>query len=156
MVTAATAGSLIQARTTAARNDLEQVEAQIAAVTPEAQAVDQLARRIAAVRQQEALVDSLLPAVLPASDLVRQLSAAVAELNSMWLTDLSVSECAFSVQGISLYGNRIPHLAESQEGTRIHSVALTSIMDKTLYEYDVSGPVPTARETEWPGEEEAK
>jgi len=153
LVGAAAATSVISSRSAATRTDLEAVETQIAAVIPAAQAVDELARRIAVVREQGALVDSLRPAGIPTSDLVRQLTGATRELNSLWLTDLSLSESTFSVQGVSLYGNRIHRFAEGQADTRIHTVALTTIMDKTLYEYDISGPVPAAGKLPPPKEE---
>ncbi|MBT3343777.1 MAG: hypothetical protein HN404_12325 [Gemmatimonadetes bacterium] len=142
LVVAVTAAAIIHSRVTATRADLELVEAQIVAVTPAAMVVDELARRIEAVQEQSALVDSLRCWDLPASDLVRDLTMAAKESNSMWLTDLTLSDGVFATQGVSLYGNRIHRFAERQVGTQIHSVALTTILGKTLYEYDISGPVP--------------
>lgn len=144
LAVAAVAASLIDARSVAARADLKATEILITAAIPGAQAVDELTRRIAVVREQGALVDSLRPSGIPASGLVQHLTGAIQELNSLWLTDLSLSDGVFSVQGVSLYGNRIHHLASSQADTRIHTVALTAIMEKTLYEYDISGPLPPA------------
>jgi hypothetical protein len=142
LLLSATAAAVLHSRAAEAHAELQQVEQRIAAVTPAAQAVDELGRRIAAVSEQSALVDSLLPTRVPAADLIRALAEASREVNSMWITNLSLADDDFAVQGASLYGNRIHRFAESQPDTRIHNVALTTILGKTLYQYDISGSVP--------------
>lgn len=143
VVVAATTAGVLYSQTSTTRSELEMIERQIELVSPAAQAVDVLDRRITAVWEQRALVDSLKPGHLPASDLVRQLTLSSSELNSTWLTDLDLTDNTFSVQGVSLYGNRIHRFAEGRANTEIHSVALTTILGKTLYEYDISGPMPS-------------
>lgn len=144
LLTGATAAALLHGEARELRADLHALQTDIDAVLPAAQAVDEMARRIAAIGEQRALVDSLRPDSLPAADLIGQLTTAAGQVNSTWLSDLSIADGTFAVQGVTLYGNRIHRFAEDQPQTTIHAVSQTAILGKPLYEFDLSGPVPPA------------
>lgn len=146
LVASVAAAGVLHHRAADTRAGIAALERRIEGVTAAAAAAEELARQIEAVRQQMALVDSLRPDKMLAADLVGRLTRDVERIHSLWLTDLSLANGTFALQGNSLYGNRIHRLAGTRDDSQIHSVGLTTILEQTLYQYDITGPVPRTRQ----------
>lgn len=118
------------------------LESKIEKIQPVVLLVDSLSKEIDKIKPKIALVDSLKPTNMLYSDLLRFLSDNVKDLKSIWMIDFSGSGNTFSFAGNSLFRNRIHRLASSFEQSKINNVSSIEIMNKNIYNYNISGNIP--------------
>jgi len=111
-------------------------------ILPIALTVDSLSREINKIKPRIALVDSLKPKNMLYSDLLRFVSENIKDINSIWVNNFSGSIKTFSFSGNSLFRNRIYKLADSFEESKIDNVNSIQIMDKNIFNFNISGEIP--------------
>jgi len=124
-------------------SEISLLNIEIDKITPVAQAVDSIANEIAKIKPNIVLVDKLKPENMLYSDLLEYLSNSVRNLNSIWVNEFLASGTTFSFSGNSLYRSRIHKLASAFEQSRINNVDSKKIMDKGIFEYNISGEIPS-------------
>jgi hypothetical protein len=84
------------------------------------------------------LLDSLMPNTERWSTMVASLSKAVERVGGMWLTDVhQLDTGTYSVEGYSLYRDRIPIFAMSYPGSILRKVTIADIRGKTVYNFQI-------------------
>lgn len=84
------------------------------------------------------LLDSLMPNTERWSTFVASLSKAVERVGNMWITDVHQLDIGtYSVDGYSLYRDRIPIFAMSYPGSVLRKVTIADIRGKTVYNFQI-------------------
>ena len=105
-------------------------------------AVDSIADDINTLQRRMTLVDSLAPKTIRYTDFLHIIASDIDTINSLWLTDLSVSHFDFALTGNSIFGTRIHQLANTLKQSRINIVNYTKIQDKNILKYQITGTIP--------------
>ncbi len=85
-----------------------------------------------------ALLDSLMPNTNRWANLIASLSNSIDRVGNMWLTDLhQINMNTYSIEGFSVYRNRIPRLAEIYPGSILRKVTVADIRGKTVYDFQI-------------------
>ena len=121
------------------------LESQIEDLSPIVFEVDRISKEIDRIRPRLALVDGLKPKNMLYSDLLRFISNNVRDINSMWVSEFSGSGNDFSFSGNSLYRTRIHQLANTFEQSIIDNVNSIKIMDKNIFNFNISGEIPVKK-----------
>ncbi|HEY9165370.1 MAG TPA: hypothetical protein VIS48_04330 [Candidatus Kryptonia bacterium] len=116
-------------------------------VTKQAQAaeISALRSQISTVQAQfvkysaaTTLLDSLMPNTIRWSTLMASLSETARQVGSMWLVDVhQINNDTYSVEGFSIYRDRIPRFAQSYPGSILRKVMVADIRGKTVYDFQV-------------------
>jgi len=114
----------------------------ITEIATRALAVDSLYTEIGKIEPQIALIYSIRPKYVLYSELLRDISLDVREINSLWLKNLSISFNRFTLQADALYRTRIHRIANTFENSRIINVETAKVMDKNIYNFNISGQIP--------------
>ncbi len=84
------------------------------------------------------ILDSLTPNTDRWSGLIGSLSRSIRDVGSMWLTDLhQLGNGRYSVEGYSVYRDRIPRFAQMYPGSVLKKVAIADIRNKTVYNFQI-------------------
>lgn len=85
--------------------------------------------------------DSVTPGYDKWSQMIEKLSHSTENINSLWLTDLSLNaEGNLMITGFSIYRSRIPKIARLHENVRLNKVLQAEIREKTVYNYELMVP----------------
>lgn len=107
--------------------------------------VNELRSQVTSVKNQftkysaaTTLLDSLMPNTERWSALLASLSRSAEQVGSMWLTDVhQLKVGTYSVEGFSLYRDRIPIFAMSYPGSILRKVVIADIRGKTVYDFQI-------------------
>ena len=84
------------------------------------------------------LLDSLMPNTERWSTLVASISKTVDRVGAIWITDVhQLDDGTYSLEGFSLYRDRIPDFAMSYPGSILKKVAIADIRGKTVYDFQI-------------------
>lgn len=85
-----------------------------------------------------AILDSLAPNTERWSTLFGSLSNSVRQVGSMWLTNVHPSQNGmYSIEGFSIYRDRIPRFAQRYPGSILRKVTIANIRGKTVYDFQI-------------------
>ncbi len=102
---------------------------------------DQLTR----YKTSMALYDSLVPGTERWSKVLTQMSHGVDDLNSIWLSDLTVAkESGLVVNGFTTHRTRIPRMSSLFDDALLEEVNVQEIRKETVYKYRIKVPSLTA------------
>ncbi|MHA1748412.1 MAG: hypothetical protein ACTSYF_07180 [Promethearchaeota archaeon] len=124
------------------KSDLILLDVKINEIKPVAQAADSITKEINWNKTRIELVDSLRSKKMLHSELIRNISKSVANVNSLWINDYSASYENFSLSGNSLYRSRIHRLARTFKEAKINNVNSRQIMEKNIYTFHITGKIP--------------
>jgi hypothetical protein len=90
------------------------------------------------------LLDSLMPNTERWSTVMSSLSQTIDRVGGMWLTDVhQLNSGMYSVEGLSLYRDRIPKFVMTYPGSVLRKVTIADIRGKTVYDFQVDLKVVT-------------
>lgn len=127
------------------QSDISRLRAEVAGKRAQASEVGVLKTQISDVQSQFgkystaiAIIDSLTPNTERWSTLLASLSTSVRDVGSMWLTDVhQMKGDIYSIEGLSVYRDRIPRFAERYPGSVLKKVAVADIRGKTVYDFQI-------------------
>jgi hypothetical protein len=130
-----------------ALNESENARIKSEVITKRAQAaeVEALRSKIIDVQSQfgkystaGTILDALMPNTERWSSLVSSLSSSVQRVGGMWLSDVhQANGNIYSVEGFSLYRDRIPQFAMMYPGSVLKKVTIADIRGKTVYDFQI-------------------
>ena len=123
-------------------SEISLLNSKIDYLIPVAEAAESISFEIADIETRMALMDSLKPKNILYSELIKYLSDNVKNTNSLWVNSFSASGDNFVLSGNSLYRSRIHKFANGLERSIIKNVGSSKIMDKEIYNFDISGKLP--------------
>lgn len=127
------------------QSEIAKIKADVVTKRGQAAEVAAMRSRIADVQSQFGkyssatnILDQLTPNTERWSELMGSLSKSVQNVGSLWLTDVhEVGKDAFSVEGFSLYRDRIPTFAMIYPGSVLKKVTIADIRGKTVYDFQI-------------------
>jgi len=127
------------------QNTIKKIQADIFTKRVQASEVSALRSQISTVQSQfvkysaaTTLLDSLMPNTIRWSTLMSSLSESTRRIGSLWLTDVhQLNNSSYSVEGFSIYRDRIPRFAQSYPGSILRKVMVADIRGKTVYNFQL-------------------
>ncbi len=132
------------------QSDISRTRSEITVKKAQAAEVANLRSQINAVQAQfgkystaVGILDSLMPNTERWSGLMESLSQSVEDVGSLWLTDVhQINDGLYSVEGFSVYRERIPQFAQLYPGSVLRKVTIADIRDKTIYDFQIDLKYP--------------
>jgi hypothetical protein len=110
-----------------------------------ANSIESLQQQLGRYKTSLALYDSLVPGSERWSRLLTRLSHGVEDINSIWVSELSVGkEAAIGLTGYAQYRMRIPRFTALFDNAILKEVSVQAIRDQEVLHYSIDIPVPPA------------
>ncbi|MCL4538691.1 MAG: hypothetical protein M1378_03695, partial [Bacteroidetes bacterium] len=132
------------------KNEIERIRADITVKTAQAAEVSALRSEIRTVQSQfgkystaVAILDSLAPNTERWSTLMASLSQSIRQVGGLWLTNVHpINEVTYSVEGFSVYRDRIPRFAQKYPGSILRRVTIAEIRTQPVYDFVIDLKYP--------------
>ncbi len=127
------------------QNEISRIRSDITVKKGQAAEVSALRSQIKTVQSQfgkystaVAILDSLAPNTQRWSTLMGSLSQSIRSVGAMWLTNVRpINESTYSVEGYSVYRDRIPRFAQRYPGSVLKKVMIQEIRSKRVYNFQI-------------------
>ncbi len=127
------------------RESLTLKESQQAENLQLANSIESLQAQLGKFKTSLALYDSLVPGSERWSRLLTRLSHGVEDINSIWVTDLTVGkESSINLTGFAQYRMRIPRFTGLFDNALLKEVTVQAIRDQEVFHYSVDVPAGPA------------
>ncbi|RKY89671.1 hypothetical protein DRQ09_00935 [candidate division KSB1 bacterium] len=99
--------------------------------------VNNMVREIKLLEKKNSILDSLENSSIKYSDILENYSRNIQVLNSLWIEKFQGNSKNYSIEGKSLYRNRINLLAQKDSLTQIKNVKENKIRKLKIYEFEI-------------------
>ncbi len=127
-----------ESRIRAVNSDIAVKKVQVAQINALRAQITSVQSQLAKYSTATAVLDSLMPNTDRWSNLMSSLSGTINRVGNMWLTNVKqINDNTYTVNGFSIYRNRIPRFAQSYPGSILRKVDVADIRGKTVYDFQV-------------------
>ncbi len=117
--------------------ELSQIETEITELRPVAADVERMTEEQAVLREKNARVIELSENTLLWSRILGQINEGMAEIPNTWLTTFRVDGDELSVEGHTLYRQRVPLVTRVFDDARIERVEESEVRDATIHNFSL-------------------
>lgn len=119
-------------------SDIRQLDANIERVTPIVEETQALQEKIAGLTNQLELLSDLSENSREWSTKMSILNEGIDGVNNSWITSMNESDGNVTLQGYTLYRNRIPDIVNIFEEATLMNVNNEEIREKRVYRFDIT------------------